>query len=218
MGQGAAGVGGARGNGQEDQFYGQPASPALLGPADSSAPTEPWSLDSGHTLTSLLSLPDFVATFDQLPAALQSYCIFSLLQRSPIPVLQTLNNIIAPALRRDFLADLPPELSIHILGFLDLVALCRASSVCKGWRGLVDGEWRVWQERLVGDGLWIGDGSETAQVNGYMPVTRESRFWTRWKAGVWDNRTVCSAVSLSRLRSWSLMLFTGLEQAARRPF
>lgn len=146
-----------------------------------------YDLGSGHALSSLLSLPDFVNTFDQLPPALQSYFIFTFLKRSSVPVLQTINNIIAPSLRRDFLTDLPPELGIQILGYLDVKPLCRASVVCRGWRGLVDGEWRVWKERLVADGLWIGDGSEANELAEMKVGSKESLFLQRWEAGVWDN-------------------------------
>lgn len=141
---------------------------------------------SGTGISGLLSLPDFVNTFDQLSPALQSYFIFTFLKRSSIPVLQTISNIIVPALRRDFLTDLPPELGGHILGFLDATALCRASVVCKGWRRLIDGEWRVWKERLVRDDLWVGDGSEEKEAKEIVGGSKENIFLKRWRAGVWD--------------------------------
>lgn len=150
---------------------------------------------AGHSLSGLLSLPDFVNTFDQLSPALQSYFIFTFLKRSSIPVLQTINNIIAPSLRRDFLTDLPPELGIQILGYLDAKTLCRASIVCKGWRRLVDGEWRVWKSRLVSDGLWIGDGSEAKEAKEISGGSKDNLFLKRWKAGIWDQPAVSSLLS-----------------------
>ncbi|KAI5476245.1 cell division control protein Cdc4 [Pseudohyphozyma bogoriensis] len=146
-------------------------------------------LGSGAALSGLLSLPHFVEQFDQLSPALQSYFIFTFLKRSSIPVLQTINNIIAPSLRRDFLTDLPPELGVQILGYLDAQTLCRASVVCKGWRRLVDGEWRVWKERLVADELWIGDGSEEREAREIVSGSKEALFLKRWNAGVWDDVT-----------------------------
>lgn len=159
-------------------------------------PTDQYDLGSGQALSGLLSLPDFVDTFDQLSPALQSYFIFTFLKRSSIPVLQTINNIIAPSLRRDFLTDLPPELGIQILGYLDAKTLCRASVVCKGWRRLVDGEWRVWRERLAGDGLWIGDGSEAREAKEITSGSKENLFLQRWKAGVWDDASVRASLVL----------------------
>lgn len=147
----------------------------------------PFDLGSGKAISGLLSLPDFVDTFDQLPHSLQAYFIFTFLKRSPIPVLQAVTNIIAPALRRDFLADLPPELAVQVLGYLDGKALCRAAAACKGWRRLVDGEWRVWQERLEADGLWIGDGSEEREAKEIAGGNKENLFLKRWKAGIWDD-------------------------------
>ncbi|KAK4058696.1 SCF ubiquitin ligase complex subunit cdc4 [Microbotryomycetes sp. JL221] len=141
---------------------------------------------SGHALSSLMYLPDLVKTFDQLPAQLQSYLIFNLLKRSSVPVLQTINNIIAPALRRDFLTDLPPELGVHVLGFLDHRSLCRAAVVCKSWRKLTDGEWRVWKQRLIQDGLWIGDGSEERAAAEIVSGRKENLFLKRWRAGIWE--------------------------------
>lgn len=156
-------------------------------------------LGSGNALSGLLSLPDFVATFDQLSPALQSYFIFTFLKRSSIPVLQTINNIIAPSLRRDFLTDLPPELGIQVLGYLDAKTLSRASVVCKGWRRLVDGEWRVWKERLVSDGLWIGDGSEEKEAKEIASGLKENLFLKRWRAGVWDDAASTDKLDLPLL-------------------
>lgn len=143
-------------------------------------------LGSGTALSGLLSLPDFVNTFDQLSPALQSYFIYTFLKRSPIPVLQTINSIVTPALRRDFLTDLPPELGLHIFSFLDAQTLCCASQVSRSWRRLADGEWRVWEQRLIEDGLWIGDGSEEQEAREIMTGSKENLFLKRWRAGVWD--------------------------------
>ncbi|GAA6011667.1 hypothetical protein JCM11491_004726 [Sporobolomyces phaffii] len=150
----------------------------------------PPSFDLGSTpaVSALLALPDLVDTFDELSPALQSYVIFTLLRRSSIPVLQTVANLIAPALRRDFLSDLPPELSVQILGYLDPTTLCRASLVCKSWRRLVDGEWRIWKDMMDRDGLWIGDGSEERDAREIVTGKKENSFLERWKAGVWDEK------------------------------
>ncbi|BGP14079.1 SCF ubiquitin ligase complex subunit cdc4 [Rhodosporidiobolus nylandii] len=146
---------------------------------------------SGAAISGLLSLPDLVGTFDQLPSSLQSYLIFQLLRRSSIPVLQSINQIIEPSLRRDFLADLPPELGVHVLCYLDAKTLCRASLVSKRWRGLIDGEWRVWKEQLQRENLWIGDGSEEREAREIATGSTENLFLKRWKAGVWDQQRPC---------------------------
>ncbi|GAA5906217.1 hypothetical protein JCM8208_000665 [Rhodotorula glutinis] len=145
---------------------------------------------SGAALSSLLSLPDFIRTFDELPATLQSYTIFQLLRRAPLPVLQSLNQVIEPSLRRDFLSDLPPELGAYILGFLDARTLCRASLVCRAWKRLVDGDAlpRVWKDKLEADGLWVGDGSDVQEAIDLARGYKEDLFLQRWRAGVWDEQ------------------------------
>ncbi|GAA6060544.1 hypothetical protein JCM10212_006908 [Sporobolomyces blumeae] len=158
------------------------------------APFERQSFDFGPSpaLSTLLSIPDLVETFDHLSPSLQSYLLFQLLKRSPVPVLQTVANIVGPALRRDFLTDLPPELGVQILGYLDATTLCRASLVCKSWRTLVDGEWRIWKKMMKDDGLWVGDGSEERDAREIATGKKEDWFMTRWKAGVWDDKKTTS--------------------------
>ena len=49
-------------------------------------------------------------------------------------------------LKRDFIADLPPEIALHILSFVDDVkTLARASQVSRAWRVLANDEapWRI---------------------------------------------------------------------------
>ncbi|KPV76071.1 uncharacterized protein RHOBADRAFT_6919, partial [Rhodotorula graminis WP1] len=135
-------------------------------------------------------LPDFIRTFDELPATLQSYTIFQLLRRAPLPVLQTLNQVIEPSLRRDFLSDLPPELGAYILGFIDARTLCRVSLVSRAWKRLVDGDAlpRVWKDKLEADGLWVGDGSDEQEALDLARGYKDDLFLQRWRAGVWDEQ------------------------------
>ncbi|GAA6026787.1 hypothetical protein JCM8097_005861 [Rhodosporidiobolus ruineniae] len=169
---------------------------------------------SGAALSGLLSLPDLINTFDQLPPNLQSYLIFQLLRRSSIPVLQTLNGIIEPSLRRDFLVDLPPELGVQVLCYLDAKTLCRASLVSKKWRRLIDGEWRVWKQQLVQEGLWVGDGSEEREAREIATGSSENLFLKRWKAGVWDQKRPCAWNG--KVESENLYV-SGVGGEARRP-
>ena len=60
-------------------------------------------------------------------------------------VSQTINHL----LKRDFLYSLPPELSLHILGFIDEPkTLVRASQVSKHWRFIVRDE-SVWKRMCL---------------------------------------------------------------------
>lgn len=168
----------------------------------SAAHAQRFDFGSGAALSGLLSLPDLVQTFSQLPDAMQSYLLFQLLRRSSIPVLQMINQIVEPALRRDFLSDLPPELGTIILGHLDARDLCRSSLVCKTWRRMIDGEWRVWKDKLVASGLWVGDGSDEREAREAATGKREDLFLKRWEAGVWDEQVrPDSRVSPQELRA-----------------
>ncbi|BGP46258.1 SCF ubiquitin ligase complex subunit cdc4 [Rhodotorula kratochvilovae] len=162
----------------------------LIGEAVGEDEVQTFDFGSGAALSSLLSLPDFIKTFDDLPPALQSYTIFQLLRRAPLPVLQTLNQVIEPSLRRDFLSDLPPELGATILGFLDAQTLCRATLVCRAWKRLVDGDAlpRVWKDKLQADGMWVGDGSDEREALEIARGYSEDLFTKRWIAGVWDEQ------------------------------
>ncbi|GAA6048952.1 hypothetical protein JCM3770_007135 [Rhodotorula araucariae] len=162
----------------------------LAGEAVDGDGVQAFDFGTGAALSSLLSLPDFIKTFDKLPPALQSYTIFQLLRRAPLPVLQTLNQIIEPSLRRDFLSDLPPELGATILGFLDAQTLCRATLVCRAWKRLVDGDAlpRVWKDKLQADGMWVGDGSDEREALDIARGYTEDLFTKRWIAGVWDEQ------------------------------
>ena len=166
------------------------------------AQQQQYDFGSGAALSSLLSLPDFIRTFDELPATLQSYTIFQLLRRAPLPVLQTLNQVIEPSLRRDFLSDLPPELGAYILGFIDARTLCRASLVCQAWKRLVDGDAlpRVWKDKLHADGLWVGDGSDEQEALDLARGFKDDLFLQRWRAGVWDEQVRPLSPSFSCLR------------------
>ena len=60
---------------------------------------------------------------------------------------------IAPLLTRDFLGDLPPELALHVLGFVDEPrALIRVGRVCRRWGALVG----TTASEGGGEGVWRG--------------------------------------------------------------
>lgn len=143
---------------------------------------------SGVALSGLLSMPDLVNKFTSMPEAMQSYLLFQLLRRSSVPVLQMINQVVEPALRRDFLTELPPELAPLILGHLEVRDLCRSTLVCKTWRRMIDGDWRVWKRKLVANDMWVGNGSDEREAREAMTGKKENLFQRRWEAGVWDKQ------------------------------
>ncbi|KAG5641876.1 hypothetical protein DXG03_004016 [Asterophora parasitica] len=58
-------------------------------------------------------------------------------------------NSLAPLLKRDFLSALPPELGLHILGYLDDPgSLVRTSAVSRSWRAIATAE-MLWKTMCV---------------------------------------------------------------------
>ncbi|KAI9345668.1 hypothetical protein BDR26DRAFT_142639 [Obelidium mucronatum] len=132
-----------------------------LGTTARSLTTSPTTRYAPSSLPSTLSdIPSIINTFDALAPQLQSYLLLQLLRRCSSKTLQFVSTLILPALKQDFLGDLPAELAYQILGRLDLRTLSRVSRVCKKWRGVVDGEGAgiaVWKQRLSMEG-WFSEG------------------------------------------------------------
>lgn len=150
----------------------------------------PINLGSGVEVATLMSLPSLVERFGELPNNLQSHVLFNLLRRSSVPVLQAVNEIIAPALKRDFLRDLPWEVATLICTYIPGRDLCRASRVSKKWSQVIDGDGTLWHRKIVMEGLWVGDGSEQSEyeeiARGQLPQTARQRFLKKWLSGTWD--------------------------------
>lgn len=147
--------------------------------------------DAQLGLATVSSLPTLIHDFSNLPPHLQQYTLFNLLRTSSIPVLQFVQNLVAPALKRDFVKDLPPEIAALILSKLDGRSLCRASKVSKTWNTLIDHNPTIWRHRLVAEGLWVGDGGEAIEADECrlleQGVSRlDAPHFTRlWNAGTW---------------------------------
>ena len=58
----------------------------------------------------LMDIPNMLDTFDAMPSAVKSYVMYQLLRRCPKNTLQTVANVVNPALMCDFLTLLPPLL------------------------------------------------------------------------------------------------------------
>ena len=91
--------------------------------------------------------------FDQMPDELQSFMIYQMLRRCPRKTLHMVANVVNPALKCDFIRELPNELSLMILTYLDYRDLCHAAQVSKYWRNIVDTNESGWKELLDRDGL-----------------------------------------------------------------
>jgi F-box and WD-40 domain protein CDC4 len=78
------------------------------------------------------------------PASRKQYLVSILHDCSPAE-LRFISQTITPMLKRDFLTELPAELALHILAFVNHPrTLARASQVCKRWHDLVSDDW-LWK-------------------------------------------------------------------------
>ncbi|TVY41043.1 Cell division control protein [Lachnellula subtilissima] len=107
---------------------------------------------------SLMDSQSMLETFDSMPNDMKTLMMYQLLRRCSRKTLHTLADVIGPALKCDFLDQLPAELSLQILGFLDHKDLCKAAQVSKHWRNVIDSNETGWKELFDRDGFAIPIG------------------------------------------------------------
>ncbi|KAF4576363.1 SCF ubiquitin ligase complex subunit cdc4 [Pleurotus pulmonarius] len=133
-------------------------------PSGASSPLPQAPLQPDLSLTTLLTLPSLLAHFTNLPPALQSHLLLTLLRHSPLPVLRTLHSVLTPTLARDFLTLLPPELVSQILSHLPFSTLARASLTGELLRSLKGHEGGVWALAANKDILVSGSTDRTVRI------------------------------------------------------
>jgi F-box and WD-40 domain protein CDC4 len=117
--------------------------------------------DSSNTqlLTpSFMDIPTMLNSFDALPEQMKSYVLYQMLRRCKKPTLHFVADVVNPALKRDFIASLPTELSLEIIGYLDVKSMCSAAQVSRYWRKLTDTHESAWKDLLDKDGHKLPDG------------------------------------------------------------
>ncbi|KZT59081.1 WD40 repeat-like protein, partial [Calocera cornea HHB12733] len=88
----------------------------------------------------------FLSTFPHLPARQQRAFLSALIPFLTSDHLRHLSTLITPLLQRDFLRDLPIELALHVLRFVDDPrTLARAGQVSRTWRALLADEY-MWRD------------------------------------------------------------------------
>lgn len=86
-----------------------------------------------------------LASLSSMGPASRRQFLISLLHECTPSELLFISTTIAPLLKRDFLRELPTELSVYILHFVDDPrTLSRASQVSRHWRSLLSDEW-IWK-------------------------------------------------------------------------
>jgi F-box and WD-40 domain protein CDC4 len=114
--------------------------------------------DRAKPSTSVMDTSSMLRTFASMPNDMQALMMFQFLKRCSRKTLHVIANVVNPALKCDFLAQLPLELSLQILSFLDHKDLCRAAQVSKQWRNIVDSNETGWKELLDRDGFSLPVG------------------------------------------------------------
>ncbi|XP_014561002.1 hypothetical protein COCVIDRAFT_87669 [Bipolaris victoriae FI3] len=107
---------------------------------------------------SIMDIPNMLNSFDALPEQMKSYVLYQMLRRCKKPTLHFVADVVNPALKRDFIASLPTELSLEIIGYLDVKSMCSAARVSKYWRKLIDTHESAWKDLLDRDGYRLPHG------------------------------------------------------------
>lgn len=150
---------------EETPSHGRYESPAITEAARSDDGLSDTEQASGPSVRDIPSVLNF---FEALPAGMKSYVMHQLLRRCPKQTLQVVADVVNPVLKCDFLTLLPPELGMHIIRYLDVQSLCRASQVSKKWRQMINSDERAWKERFEADGYSLPEGElQQAIVQGW---------------------------------------------------
>jgi len=107
-------------------------------------------------------------SFDAMPNQMKTWMMYQFLRRCPRRTLHMVADVVNPALKCDFLQQLPTELSLHVLSYLDHRDLCRAAQVSKHWRNIIDSNETGWKELFDRDGFVLPPGElQKAIVQGW---------------------------------------------------
>ncbi|KAH8204474.1 hypothetical protein TruAng_001390 [Truncatella angustata] len=109
-------------------------------------------------LSSFMDSQSMLDTFDSMPAEMKSFMMYQFLRRCSRKTLHVVAGVVNPALKCDVLKDLPLELTLHIISYLDVRERCRASQVSKTWRNIIDSDETGWKELLDRDGFALPPG------------------------------------------------------------
>ncbi|OAA57099.1 WD40 repeat-like-containing domain protein [Niveomyces insectorum RCEF 264] len=105
------------------------------------------------TKSTFIESRSMLEKFDAMPNEMKAFMMYQFLRRCTRKTLHMVAGVVNPALKCDFFKQLPLELSLHILSYLDFRDLCRAAQVSKHWRSIVDSNETGWKELFDRDGF-----------------------------------------------------------------
>ncbi|RDA86921.1 hypothetical protein CP532_1857 [Ophiocordyceps camponoti-leonardi (nom. inval.)] len=111
-----------------------------------------------------MNMQSMLEAFDTMRTEMKTFMMYQFLRRCPRPTLRVIADTVNPALKCDFLLQLPPELAYNVLSHLDCRDLCRAAQVSKHWRNMVDRNETGWKELFDRDGFVLPPGELTKAV------------------------------------------------------
>jgi F-box and WD-40 domain protein CDC4 len=123
-----------------------------------------YALKRSHS-SSAMDASSMLETFDSMPNEMKTFMMYQLLRRCSRKTLHVIADVVNPALKCDFLDQLPTELSLNILSYLDYKDLCRAAQVSRQWRNVIDSNETGWKELLDIDGFTLPVGELERAIN-----------------------------------------------------
>ncbi|XP_044715067.1 f-box-like domain-containing protein [Hirsutella rhossiliensis] len=96
--------------------------------------------------------------FDSMKTDMKTFMMYQFLRRCPRPTLRVIADAVNPALKCDFLQQLPLELAYHVLSYVDCRDLCRAAQVSRHWHNIVDRNETGWKELFDREGFTLPTG------------------------------------------------------------
>ncbi len=115
--------------------------------------------------SSITDIPAMLDYFESIPDEFKSYVMHQLLRRCPKPTLHVVADAVNPALKCDFLSELPVELGLNIVRYLDVRSLCKASQVSKQWRKMINGDENSWKGVFDADGHTLSEDELQRAIN-----------------------------------------------------
>lgn len=175
---------------------------------------------------SLMDIPAMLNFFESVPDEMKTYVMYQMLRRCPKPTLHFVADVVNPALKCDFLTMLPLELSLNIVKYLDVQAMCRASQVSKKWRHIINSDEKTWKRLFESDGYVLPPGElQRAIVEGWgwqfpnndMDYERDISSSTALKSDSECSSVSTSSPTLATSQNQPKNAASSLTSALRRP-